>query len=97
MISKEHRVIIQSPRVSKNYYVHSHDCYEISIAALEDTDGKRAKLTTIPKQPLSFINTMGSFTYSKEHGHETASALSNPHGSAFHGEADIAVMADDIE
>lgn len=59
--------------------------------------GKRAKFTTILKLPLSFINTTKSFTYSKAHGHETSSALSNPHGSAFHGEADIAAMADDIE
>lgn len=56
--------MIQSLRASKNHYVHSRDCYEIPIAALEDTEGKRAKVTTIPKLPLSFINTMGSFTYS---------------------------------
>jgi hypothetical protein len=37
---------------------------------------------------------MGSFTYSDEHGNETASALSSPHGTAFHGEAD---MANDVE
>lgn len=97
MISKEYKVIILSLGVSKNYYTGSHGCHEISVAASEDTRGKTLRLTTIPKLPLSFIHAIGSITYSKEHEHEAASALSNPHGSAIHEEADTAVMADDIE